>query len=180
MLTAASGIDRTCVPFARGDRWRKRRVITDRCRCSVRRCGSWSDVLNDKCRCSTHCMHFKRRRNVPIDRCSAAYTTGAGGIYTHRQMRVLRTQLAQARCTQRQVQVLCTQLAQCNPMTGASAAYPTGAGGTNTHRQVRVQHPLKAQAQCAHPRAQEQRRTLWGWCYVLHDGRKNCVVDLFW
>ena len=81
MLTAASSSTK-CVPFARGDRWRRRHVLTDRCRSSVRHCGSWRDVLhdrcwccvpnwrkrdvlNDMCRCSNHC---RRRRDVLHDR----------------------------------------------------------------------------------------------------------------
>ena len=46
MLTAAIGLTES-VPFARGDRWRKRNVLIDRCRCSATPCVSWRDVLND-------------------------------------------------------------------------------------------------------------------------------------
>ena len=37
IIHAHSGVDKkTCVPFARGDRWHLRHVLTDRCRCSAR------------------------------------------------------------------------------------------------------------------------------------------------
>ena len=74
-------------------------------------------------------------------------------------MQVLRTQLAQAQCSQRQVlqrprqaqaqcdqqlvQVLRTQLAQARCIK----------------RQVQVQRHLKVQAQCTHARVQEKRKT---------------------
>ena len=89
MLTAASGSTK-CVPCARGERWRKRHVLTDRCRCSVRHCGSWRDVFNDGYWC---CVQRWRGRAgatqdtaragamVSTTDAGAAYPTGAGEMY---------------------------------------------------------------------------------------------------
>ena len=60
ILTTASGSTK-CVPFAHGDRWRRRHVLTDRCKCSVRHCVGWRDVLSNGSRC---CAHERRQGNV--------------------------------------------------------------------------------------------------------------------
>ena len=123
------------------DRWRSRPVLTDRCRCSVRHCGSWRDVLNDG---------YPRLApgQCTTTGAGAAYNGGAGAMYSS----------TGAGATQ-------------DTSGAGAMFSTTDAGVTYTHwrgldiltDKCRRSVTWKAQAQCTHPRAQDQRKTLRGW-----------------